>query len=660
MVQSIFHEWYIPHPYRARGSLSREWAAFAGWLAVALWNVLTLLRQPANPDSNTRVLHVLIDLGHTMAMGLVVTGLVWAFRRSGWNSRVSALAWTAALGAALGQVAFVEDLEGVAARLAGDSEIDLVLRGCAALAGMAPAVALLTGVILVKFRVRWLGIVVGCAAIVVNNEVLVSGYPSLHTLLAVCAATLIGSSLAGMPIPSLPLVTRRAGLNMGAGAVVTAFALLSVVRPLPNGVEVEMLRRDTAFLAPWLLRLREPSVALETDVPPALRHWFQSRDQRPQIPPTPNRLLPRDGIVILVTIDALRYELMQSSKRKFAPNLHTIAERSVTFTQARSAGSDTRFSLAGLFAGRYYSMMEWTSRNGRRPLLWKDKRPRLVELLNEGGVTTSHFHTLPDMLTSRIGLVRGFQEEFMVPQDDSPQYPAESMVNEAIARLKKVGPEPLFIYMHIIEPHAPYHDHGQPLREEGKYGRYLNEVEFADGQLGRLHRAVTEFGLERRTAFIVSSDHGEGFGENGVHYHNKTLYDVVVRVPLMIQLPGVKPKVVTQNVSVIDIGPTILDLFQLPTPGFFMSETLTPFLIGGRANPNRLMFMETRAEYGMVFPDGIKVMIRRKGGTEEIYNVHEDPDEQRNLRETMGEEGVRRIELTRAFLEVHKWKGASE
>jgi arylsulfatase A-like enzyme len=180
------------------------------------------------------------------------------------------------------------------------------------------------------------------------------------------------------------------------------------------------------------------------------------------------------------------------------------------------------------------------------------------------------------------------------------------------------------------------------------------EVALADAQLGRLRRALHELGLANRTALIVGSDHGEGFGEHRVFYHNKTLYEVMVHVPLMFEIPGVKPREVDDFVSLMDVGPTVLALFGAPTPGYFMGESLVPYLSGGRADTNRLILMEKREERAMVFPDGLKVM--RRGPSQEIYDIRRDPTEADNLWDSLGTKAAERLALMDAYVEVHSGK----
>jgi arylsulfatase A-like enzyme len=326
--------------------------------------------------------------------------------------------------------------------------------------------------------------------------------------------------------------------------------------------------------------------------------------------------------------------------------------------------------LSALFSGRYYSMLKWTRPLSTRPTLERDKLPRFPDLLAEEGVDTVNAVSLQAMLVEEIGVVHGFTEELRrrkekrgekgenagkaEREEKADQGLTADLTDQAIERLKKQGPKPLFLFMHVLDPHEPYRTYGK--RVGSKREAYNVEVSLADKHLGRLHRAVEELGLKHRTAFIVTSDHGEGFGENGVWYHNKTVYDVMVHVPLMIEIPGLVPRSVDEYVSVMDLGPTILDLFGVPTPGFWMAETLVPQLLGEPGPKGRPLVMETRFEHGLLFPDGLKAIHRWKQNTEAIYDLKKDPAERNNLRDELGEEGDRRMALLLKYFRVHAGK----
>jgi arylsulfatase A-like enzyme len=93
---------------------------------------------------------------------------------------------------------------------------------------------------------------------------------------------------------------------------------------------------------------------------------------------------------------------------------------------------------------------------------------------------------------------------------------------------------------------------------------YDGEIRYTDTQLGRILDHLTSSGLERNTLVLLTSDHGEEFLEHGSWEHQKTLYEEVVRIPLIVAGGGVAPRVEKAPTSLLDVAPTILAWAGLP------------------------------------------------------------------------------------------------
>ncbi len=144
--------------------------------------------------------------------------------------------------------------------------------------------------------------------------------------------------------------------------------------------------------------------------------------------------------------------------------------------------------------------------------------------------------------------------------------------------------------MHTYEVHSPYRpppdfdlfapdpDQLQPRARAAYKGGIL----YADNELSRLVSALERFGLSERTVLIVTSDHGEAFGEHGVVGHGRHLIEELLHVPLLVRAPDLAPRGgrVGQAVSLVDIAPTILDLADLPTPPTMQGRSLVAVLSG--------------------------------------------------------------------------------
>jgi arylsulfatase A-like enzyme len=181
----------------------------------------------------------------------------------------------------------------------------------------------------------------------------------------------------------------------------------------------------------------------------------------------------------------------------------------------------------------------------------------------------------------------------------------------------------------------------------------VREVALVDKALGNLIQALGAAEFSERCVLIVSADHGEFFGEHGYYYHGQTLYDEVVRVPLIINAPGLTHKRITEPVSLLDLGPTILEIFGVSAASDAASETLWPLIAGSGTRQRRPIPLQSRVSYGLVFPDGYKVTVNWRRHWEEVYDLHADPEERSNLRDRDRRLGDERISLLRQYFNNH-------
>jgi arylsulfatase A-like enzyme len=175
---------------------------------------------------------------------------------------------------------------------------------------------------------------------------------------------------------------------------------------------------------------------------------------------------------------------------------------------------------------------------------------------------------------------------------------------------------------------------------------YEGEVNYIDSQLGRLFTHLRNRGLLDRTIIVIFADHGEEFLEHGLHGHGLTLYDEVIRVPLIIRYPLMLPsdKVIKGQVQLLDVFPTILSLAGIRNTYHMEGRDLLPIMYSdGKTDSNRFAFMETGMSgdmrYGIRSSDlkyltGFKLKITRKLQImkgEEGYQLAADSAEQHDL-----------------------------
>jgi arylsulfatase A-like enzyme len=226
------------------------------------------------------------------------------------------------------------------------------------------------------------------------------------------------------------------------------------------------------------------------------------------------------------------------------------------------------------------------------------------------------------------------------------------MIPALIERLKRADERPVFSYQHYDDAHAPYDLAG---KKATPFLSYLAEIAVVDTEIGKLLDFLESTGLAERTSIILSADHGEAFGEHGKQFHATTLYDELLRVPLYVRGPGIAPRRIDEPVTLMDIAPTILDGFGLPTPGAFMGQSLVPLLRGERVVFGRPVVAESdRGHRAMVFNDGIKLIADDKLHTLELFDLRRDPGEVENLADARHELANQRRALLDAFCDAHR------
>ncbi len=188
---------------------------------------------------------------------------------------------------------------------------------------------------------------------------------------------------------------------------------------------------------------------------------------------------------------------------------------------------------------------------------------------------------------------------------------------------------PFFLLYMPVAGHHPYATaEPGPFADPGELGAYKNALRHGDRSLGAFLDGLRARGLDRQTMFVVFGDHGEAFGQHDGNFgHTLFAYDENVRVPLVISVPGVTTTAARarQIASVIDVGPTVLDLLGLDRPSDYQGASL---LTGS----GRLALFHTDYALGWVgLRDGCwKFLHEIDGGRSRLYDVCTDPDETRD------------------------------
>jgi arylsulfatase A-like enzyme len=274
-----------------------------------------------------------------------------------------------------------------------------------------------------------------------------------------------------------------------------------------------------------------------------------------------------------------------------------------------------------------------------------DDTPRFPALLRQAGVHTESFLGLR-FLAADYGIARGFEVEHLLAV--AGEHALASTVMTPLISTLQQSPlsEPTFFYAHLMEPHEPY-DRGE--RSDGSdWARYLSEIEAVDTWIAQLWTVLQQRFAER-AFLIVTSDHGEAFGEHGTRFHGKTLYEELLRVPLIMAGPGIAPQRRDERVSLIDLGPTVLHLFGVRPPELSMGSSLLPSLTGEPHALRRPLFAEGRLKRVYYAAGNLKVIEDDICKCIEVYDLDADPGELHPLPNIDSTRAARAIAEMRAF-----------
>ena len=318
--------------------------------------------------------------------------------------------------------------------------------------------------------------------------------------------------------------------------------------------------------------------------------------------PRPTLAASRDLNLLFITVDTMRADLHYAGyAHPMSPSLDALAAESVVFDRAYAISSYTGRAIGPMMTGRYPTECP---RDGEHFTRYTAANVFLAERLKAAGFTTfgaaSHFYFEP-----RFGLSQGVDawDLSAKPEGDGQETTSAdaAVADRVIAQLRR--PENtagrFFAWAHFFDPHKQYVDHPDlPVFARGERGRYDREVMNSDRQIGRILAALRALpgGVAERTVVVVTSDHGEAFGEHGMSYHGVELWEELVRVPWVMRVPGVAPRHITAARSQIDLAPTLLEVLRLPAPAAdapdaFSGRSLVPEMLG-EAAPERPVYIE--------------------------------------------------------------------
>jgi arylsulfatase A-like enzyme len=451
--------------------------------------------------------------------------------------------------------------------------------------------------------------------------------------------------------------------------------------------------------------------------------------------------------IVLVTVDCLRADHVgfMGYDRPTTRFLDSLAGESFVVPAAIVAGAPTYYSFPAILASRYPLAL------GRDVLGLAPDEPSLAPLLKSAGYATASFDAANPYISSRFGYQQGFDtfrdflEEEPIPLSEektsaapdggfaarlnrrlhaarsamgpfrsvydemyfrycqrvTPVAPsldalrrfpaADVIVDHALDWLASVGDKPFFLWLHLMDPHAPYYpkEDALALMKSGAVtpsrARYLNSfwnrsdigpprlvrhrddiialydagIRWVDTQMGRLVAALRSAQQWENCIFALTADHGEEFLDHGGRYHPPSrLTEELIHVPFLLRVPGSsKKKVGKSPFSMMHLAPTLLDAADLAVPAEFQGRSHWDDLRQGRTfdgeaisecvagctNPFR---PENRLGSRVLSVRGarFKLTLQFDPPTEQLYDLEADPGEHAPLAPT-AKQPVRRYLL---------------
>jgi arylsulfatase A-like enzyme len=387
--------------------------------------------------------------------------------------------------------------------------------------------------------------------------------------------------------------------------------------------------------------------------------------------------------LVLLTLDTTRADALGEGPdgRSVTPFLDSLAADGLVCADAWTACNATTPSHASILTGiavQDHGVMD------NRSLLGAESTT-LAELLREAGWETAAAVSVEHLQSGKSGLGQGF-DRFLLAGTDSSLDGALTIagVEAWLAEWRAGGARPLFLWVHLFDPHTPY---GPPQAFLSEYASkfqlacpektaepaslpetrwhadflagvtnrewpefmYRAEVAYTDVLAQRLEQSLERHLPARPAAWFVLADHGEALGEHDNYYHHTGLYAEVMQIPLLARGPGIPRARIDVPTWSLDVAPTILTYAGLPVPAEVRGRDLVALARESAPAPRRLWFEHSDLHQAGC-ADGELTFIatlvdyeqwgrerRLPAGTREVYRRREDPGQTHNVDEARDE-----------------------
>jgi len=349
--------------------------------------------------------------------------------------------------------------------------------------------------------------------------------------------------------------------------------------------------------------------------------------------------------VLFITVDTLRYDytsfggrLTGPRRRDTTPRMAELVSRAASFTFAQAPSAGTMASVPAIMTSKFFhsgiALDEKNIKPGMPPRL-KPDNVTLAEIMKGGGYTTGAI--LTHEYFNDWGLQQGFDwyDNEIGKTHDPRRISADRVTDRALAWIADRPTQKWFLWLHYLDPHAHYVAHpGEKSFGESQEDLYEGEIHWTDKQIGRLLDELVRLPGGERTIVVITSDHGDAFGEHGFDGHAIALTREILNVPLIFYIPDNPPRQIGGAVSNLDAVPTVAQLCGIDVSKLsFEGKSLVPQIFFGQEEPDRVVFAETN------YPSPLraavsarwKLVYNMKANFHELYDLVADPWEKHNV-----------------------------
>lgn len=369
--------------------------------------------------------------------------------------------------------------------------------------------------------------------------------------------------------------------------------------------------------------------------------------------------------LIYILIDTVRqdaFSVFNRTSRVQTPAFDDLVTSSLIFTNAYNNDNWTKPSVATILSGLYPSTHGATGKWSMLP----DEVTLLSQHLKEQGFTTAGF-IANGYISEKFGFKKGWGTYKNYIREDLPPE-SKHLYSDVLAWLDKQDEGRFFLFLQTIDPHVPYDVPSKFLKPyfEGAYegslgpsvtgyetkdwvdgkrqftqedkdyirALYDAEITYHDHYMSKFLHALEEKGLLEDTLVVVSNDHGEEMFDHGKIGHGHTLYDELLRNPLLLRFPRLLPagQQIKVPVETVDLAPTLLELLGADPLQVVEGSSLLPTIFGLPSLGESYAVAE-QTERGRAVRVGPYKLVVRKA-SERLFNLEEDPAESQDLMES--------------------------